>query len=461
MSHVADTILALQGWVALLVIFAVPALESSAFLGFVFPGEIAVLLGGVLAYQHKVNLFAAIAAAVLGAVIGDTIGFEVGKRWGRRLLHGTIGRLVKHQHLDRAETYLRERGGKAVFFGRFTAALRVLVPGMAGMAGMHYPIFALYNVTGGVIWATGFVLAGYAAGTSYHQVEHVAKQASLLLLVTLVVGAAVVWAARRVAHNPEPIRRFLARQANRRFVSRLRGRYRRQLNFLGRRIDRRNTVGLTLTVTLVALILVSWAFGALLTDLVLGRNLAGPDHATLEFMVAHRAHWLTNVMGVLTWLGSSAVLVPLAAGVAALWWWRNREWLAAWLLAAAYTGAEVSFQLIKQLTRRPRPAAHFSLTHTSSYAFPSGHATQAVAVWGALAFLATLTLSTWPRKVAAWTVAVIVSGLVGLTRLYLGVHWVSDVAAGWALGGCWLFAVIAARHYLAVAGSVAAGAPSS
>jgi len=182
-SHLAEGILHLHGWVALAVIFALPALESSVFLGFVFPGELAVLLGGVLAFQHRVSLSAAIAAAVAGAIIGDTVGYEVGKHFGRRLLHGTIGRIVKHEHLDRAEHYLAEKGGKAVFLGRFTAALRVMIPGMAGMAGLRYRTFAAYNVAGGTIWATGFVLLGYAGGSSYRRVESIAKRASLLLLL--------------------------------------------------------------------------------------------------------------------------------------------------------------------------------------------------------------------------------------------------------------------------------------
>ena len=94
MSSVADGILHLHGWAAAAVIFSVPALESSAFLGFIFPGEVAVLLAGVLAYQGKISLPAAIAAAVAGAILGDTIGFEVGKRWGRSILLGTLGRVV-------------------------------------------------------------------------------------------------------------------------------------------------------------------------------------------------------------------------------------------------------------------------------------------------------------------------------------------------------------------------------
>src|SRR6266540_6996364 len=87
MGHLADRILALHGWVALAIVFLVPALEASAFVGFVFPGEIAVLLGGVLAFQHRISLPAAIAAAVAGAIIGDSIGYLVGRRWGRTMLH--------------------------------------------------------------------------------------------------------------------------------------------------------------------------------------------------------------------------------------------------------------------------------------------------------------------------------------------------------------------------------------
>lgn len=75
-------LLATPAWVALLVVFALPALESSAFLGFVFPGEMAVLLGGVAASQGHVPLAGVLAAGVVGAVAGDAVGYVVGRRWG-------------------------------------------------------------------------------------------------------------------------------------------------------------------------------------------------------------------------------------------------------------------------------------------------------------------------------------------------------------------------------------------
>src|SRR2546423_15115569 len=170
MPDVADAILSLHGWVVLLVVFALPALESSAFVGFIFPGEIAVLLGGVLASEGKAPLAAVMAVAVAGAVLGDTIGYAVGRRWGERILGGRLRKFIRQHHVERGKDYLARRGGRAVFFGRFTAALRVMVPGLAGMSGVSYGRFLVFNLAGGAVWATGFVLIGYAAGESWRRV---------------------------------------------------------------------------------------------------------------------------------------------------------------------------------------------------------------------------------------------------------------------------------------------------
>src|SRR5437763_5163331 len=135
-TSITDQILGLPVWLAIALVFLVPALEASACVGFVFPGEIAVILGGVVASQGRVPLWAVIVAAVSGAIIGDSIGYIIGRRWGTHLLHGTLGRLpiIRNdldEHLESARAYVQRRKGSAVFFGRFTAALRVLVPGLA------------------------------------------------------------------------------------------------------------------------------------------------------------------------------------------------------------------------------------------------------------------------------------------------------------------------------------------
>jgi membrane protein DedA with SNARE-associated domain len=197
MTGVIEHLLATPTWVALLVVFALPFLESSAFLGFVFPGETAVVLGGVIASQGRVPVLAVLAAAVLGAIAGDAVGYVVGRRWGRRILDSTLGRFLKAHHLDRAEAALARRGGSAVFLGRFTAALRVMVPGLAGMAGMPYRRFALANVSGGALWATAMVLIGYLAGNAWHRIVHGVSLAGIGLLVVLVAGFVGVHLWRR------------------------------------------------------------------------------------------------------------------------------------------------------------------------------------------------------------------------------------------------------------------------
>ncbi|MDA8374627.1 MAG: DedA family protein [Actinomycetota bacterium] len=205
MSFVTNTLLSLHGVVALVAIFIFPALESSVFLGFVFPGETAVLLGGVLAYEHRIPLAAAMVAAMAGAIIGDTVGYWVGREFGRRILDSRSGRLIKKEHVRTAEDFIARRGGFGVFLGRFAAALRAIVPGLAGMSGMRYRTFVIFNILGGVAWAVTFTMAGYLAGASFRTVESVAGKAGYALAAVLVLGiVAVVLFKRRRSAGAQP-----------------------------------------------------------------------------------------------------------------------------------------------------------------------------------------------------------------------------------------------------------------
>jgi undecaprenyl-diphosphatase len=186
MSHVLDGILRLPPALALALVFLLPALEASVFAGVVVPGEVGVILGGVLANQHKLPLAAVLVAGIAGAVIGDSIGYFVGQRYGERLLRRLPRRLLNPRHLDRTNEAIRRMGGRAVFVGRFTAALRALVPGMAGMAGMRYRTFLPWNFLGGASWATAFVVLGYLAGSQYERIERYATYVGLALLAAVI-----------------------------------------------------------------------------------------------------------------------------------------------------------------------------------------------------------------------------------------------------------------------------------
>lgn len=206
MEKLIDSLIhAIPAPLALALVFALPALEASAFVGIIFPGEIAVVLGGVLANQGQLSLPATLIAAVAGAVIGDQVGYAVGSRWGASLLRKLPDRILDDEKLDKSREYLARMGVKGVVLGRWTAALRALIPGLAGMSSMPYGRFAVANVIGGTIWAIAFVMVGYLAGSSYSTILRSFNTAGYVLLGLVVAGLLVAWVVhRRRAGAKEP-----------------------------------------------------------------------------------------------------------------------------------------------------------------------------------------------------------------------------------------------------------------
>lgn len=182
--------LAVYGMVGLLV-FA----EDALFVGFVLPGETAAVLGGVTAALGHTSLPLVLVVVIGAAILGDSVGYEVGRSFGPRLLsHRVLQR--RADRLDAARRQLAERGGTAVFLGRFVAFLRATMPALAGMSGMRYLKFLTFNAAGGIVWGTAVVLLGYLAGNSYSRVEQTFGRVAALAVAAVVVVAIVVWRVR-------------------------------------------------------------------------------------------------------------------------------------------------------------------------------------------------------------------------------------------------------------------------
>ena len=193
LSHLLHPILGLSGWEAYLLIAVLCFGEAAVLLGFVLPGETAVVLGGVLAQQHRVNLTLMVILVVFSAIAGDSVGYEVGRHFGPAILKL---RPMRRPAIERAQNFVRRRGSAAVFFGRFTAIFRAIVPGVAGMSGLSYPKFLAANAAGGVVWGITFTLAGYAVGTAYQKVLGSASVVSYVI-IGLAAAALLVWQVRR------------------------------------------------------------------------------------------------------------------------------------------------------------------------------------------------------------------------------------------------------------------------
>ena len=353
MSGVTEAISGLAGPAAYAVVGVLAALEAAAFVGLVLPGEVAMLVGGYLAYRGRVEVAPMMAAASAGAVAGYAVGYELGRHFGGRLRQSRLGRRVGEERWERAEAYLAQRGGKAILLGRFVGVLRALVPALAGTVRMPYRKFLAWNLLGGVAWASGFVLLGYVTGASYQRVERIAGQAGLFLLAVVVMVGGIVFAARWVASHPEQVRALGSRLLERPFVRRYRG----QLEFVGRRFRPGRALGLSLTVQLVALGLGGWAFGAVLQDVLTGDELVVVDGPLLRYVADHREAWLTSTLKVVTHLGSSWVLIPVLVGVGGAALRRGMGWAPLATLALAFLGAVVLQDVVKFLVSRPRPRA--------------------------------------------------------------------------------------------------------
>jgi undecaprenyl-diphosphatase len=164
------------------------------------------------------------------------------------------------------------------------------------------------------------------------------------------------------------------------------------------------------------------------------------DSSITSWMVAHRAQALTTLAHVFSTIGSQVVLTPIALVTGAVLLARRRFALTG-LLIAAWGGAILLYHLTKSFVHRQRPPMDIWLTNPGkSTSFPSGHATQSLATFLALAVVTAAWLS--KPRLPGMALALVLAGGVGWSRVYLGVHWSTDVLAGWLVAAAWAAVVV-------------------
>ncbi len=200
MNGLHSALLGVPGPLAYALVGLLVFAEAALFVGFVLPGETAVFLGGVLAASGTISLPALVVVVVVAAISGDVVGYLVGRHFGPRLLSLQI--LQRHNgRLAAAQERLRDRGGWAVFFGRFTAFLRAVMPGIAGISRMPWRRFLTFNALGGLTWGAGVALLGYAAGNSYQQAAVWLGRSSIVALTIFVLVGLTMWRRHRRART--------------------------------------------------------------------------------------------------------------------------------------------------------------------------------------------------------------------------------------------------------------------
>jgi undecaprenyl-diphosphatase len=425
---------ALGAWTyALVGVFAFA--ETGAFVGLLVPGETVMILGGAVAGQGATDLYLTIALAWFAAVGGDSTSFFIGRRLGRDFLmkHGPRFGL-DHDRLHQVEDFFSRHGGKTIFLGRFVGFVRAFAPFIAGSSGMRYRQFLPYSVLGCGLWVSSAVVVGYLFSRSIDSALKYAGKGALVLGTLIVVVVGVVWATRflRVEENRRKTVAWMEERGATRWLVVFGRRYQRQLRFIAARATPGRDFGLEFTSLLATLAV---ALFVLVAYIVVVSGDPGPtpgDQTAIDVVEHLHSGFLLAISKLVTFLGSGLFVWALTAVCAALLAWRRR-WPEFWVLLAGMAISTVGFLEIKDAVDRPRPPGPAEVGASGS-AFPSGHATHSVLY----VFLAvTIVLRLRPGMAQATLVVVagfVLTALVGLSRVYLNVHYLSDVSAGWALG---------------------------
>jgi membrane protein DedA with SNARE-associated domain/membrane-associated phospholipid phosphatase len=428
LEEVSET---LGAWTYLLVGFFAFA-ETGAFIGLVVPGETTMLLGGAVAGQGAIDVYLLIAIAWFAAWLGDTTSFFLGRRLGREFVLKHGGRVgISHERFEKVEDYFGRHGGKTIFIGRWISLVRALAPFIAGSSRMSYRGFVPYSILGTGLWASLHILVGYFFSRSIETAGHYAARGAFLLatLIAIVIGTVYLVRFLKVEANRERTVRWMEEHRLTAWMVELSRRP--QIRFLWKRVTPGGTFGLEFTSLMAALAV---SLFVLVAYTVIVGDEPGPtpgDETAIEVVEWLQNSFFTGLAKVVTFLGSGGFTWALALICAALLAWRRR-WVELWVLLGGMTITQVGIWEIKDAVDRPRPAD--PLVSSSGSSFPSGHAAHSVIyLWLAV----TIVLRLRPgmaRATAVVVTGIVLTALVGLSRVYLDVHYLSDVNAGWALG---------------------------
>jgi membrane protein DedA with SNARE-associated domain len=408
--------------------FAISAAESIAIIGTIVPGSITMTAIGALAGAQVIPLWSTIFWAILGAIVGDGISYWMGYYFKDRL-HRIWPFKNNPAILERGEIFVHKYGVMSVFIGRFVGPVRALVPLVAGMLGMRPLQFTIANVTSAIGWAPAYMLPGILLGAASLELPpDIAIHVILVLLLITLFIMLCLWLIYKICqlvhHQTTHLQNWI-------WNSMKKSRAFSPIIYLLKRRHTKKPHG--------QLVLAFYLFLILLALVILCVYIAkyGPANLSINNVTFHlfrgvsvRNEVIDHFMIGTTLFGQKEILIPVFA-ILILWLLFKKRWYTALHVIALSALAVASIFALKHIVQSPRP---WGIAQSPEiYSMPSGHTAMAVAFFfgiGALIASALPTRKRWPIYATAFFITI----LVGVSRLYLGAHWLTDVLAGWLLG---------------------------
>ena len=422
-------------------VFLVAFAESVAVVGLLVPGAVILFAVGALIGLGALEAWPMLLWAFAGAVAGDGLSYWLGRHYHEELRG--LWPLSRYPDLiRRGEAFFLRHGGKSVVLARFVGPLRPIVPAIAGMLDMPAPRFFAVNILSAAGWSPAYLLPGAVFGASLGLAAEVAGRLAALVVVVLVLLWGGIALVRRLYRALYP--RTSAMLAG---LLRWSGRHPTSGGLAHALLDPGHPEARSLGTLALLALLMAIAFIALQLAALWSAPLQELDELVFHLLQGLRTPGADLAMAWLTRLGGQATLVPVVA-LTGLWLLLRGHGRAAGYLVAGAVVVPVLTSILKAATDLARPApGELAL---ASAAFPSGHTAGAAVVYGFLAVLAAARLGPTGRLTLYGAVAVPVL-LVAFSRLYLGLHWLSDILGGLALALAWVTGagLIYRRHHAA------------
>ncbi len=428
-------------------VFLTALVESTIIIGSFIPGSVGIIFAGVLAARGYYNFWGMLVVGALGGVIGDAISYYLGTK-GEHLFKDEA-KLLKKAHLERGKRFFARFGDKSILLGRFTGPLRPIMPFIAGLSAMNRKAFYFWNILSAFIWVFFHLALGYFFGTSVRAIETWSITVGAILLVIIATIVAIAY----LIEQRQKVFAFLGERQDKVVKALLTNTYLGQFlnnhpklsQFIRNRFLRHRFSGLPLTVFLVAFCYLLIIFGGIAEQITELGFISKMDINVLNWAInSYHQHFIKWVVW-FTSLGGE-IIVPLVAIITVIiLWYRKRQSFAK---AFIFTGvfAEIFNLAGKEFFHRARPVAQ--MVNETSYSFPSGHATLSLAIYGFIAYMILRLAKKEAVKVWSTIILGIFILLIGLSRIYLRVHYFSDVVGGFALGGLSLILGITISEYL-------------
>ena len=421
----------LLNWISLhpqafiVAVFFIALMESLVVLGLLIPGAALLFGAGALMATGTLPIMPIMLSASAGAIIGDFISFLVGHHYQQRL------RIIwpfRHypRLVNRGVDFFVRHGGKSVFMARFIGPIRPIVPAIAGMMTMSVTRFLAVDLVASLLWAPVYLLPGMVFGASLGLAAEVAGR----LVVLLVVIAGIAWLGFWLVstlirilqpHMTSGLEKLLDYSRAHPLIKPL----------AGSLLDRDHPEARGLAILSVLFFITLWVLLLISRQVLYGHWFDGIDSYIFHSLEDLRTPWIYKASVFITQFGNQTLLAIVMAGSAAWLFWK-RDTKAAWHWLAVYIATGLLTWLLKSTVQIARP-----VDFQTGFSFPSAHTSMSLAVYGFLALMIARELPV-PRRWIPYSAAGLIIALIALSRIYLGVHWFSDVLAGFSLGLAWV-----------------------